>query len=302
MATTDDRALVTESRHLAAVADEMTATFARELQRVLRDLERRLRPLVDRALAGDKSAARLAGRAAALRRDLRAALTAAGYDRLVQTSTSTGLDALLVRLLRLRAAAGLSGLLPRDLTRIVALKRLAREVMTAWGDEVGIALWRSLLYGVYGGEATTQGVIETLADRLDVKVSEARTLYDTTAAVFTRQVEALKAPSTPPAETAYLFAGPADVRNRAFCQARVGTVWTRDRILGMDNGQLPNVFLTGGGYNCRHVWMRVPKASELYALANTGERTPAFQAAVDWAELARASQGVQAPRERRRAA
>lgn len=302
MATTDDRALVTASRQLAAVTDEMTATFAQELRRVLRDLERRLRPLVDQALAGDKSAQRLAARAAVLRRDLRAALKAAGYDRLVATSTGTGFDALLARVLKLRAAAGLTGLFRRDLTRIVALKRLARDVMLAWGDEVGIAVWRSLLYGVYGGEATTQGVIETLADTLDVKVSEARTLYDTTTSVFTRQVEALKAPSTPPAETAYLFAGPADVRNRPFCQARVGTVWTRDRIADMQNGQLPNVFLTGGGYNCRHVWVRVPKASELYALVNTGERTPAFQAAVDWAELARASQGVQAPRERRRAA
>jgi hypothetical protein len=34
------------------------------------------------------------------------------------------------------------------------------------------------------------------------------------------------------------------------------------------------VFRTGGGYNCRHIWMRVSTFSELQDLAGTEQRAP----------------------------
>ena len=45
----------------------------------------------------------------------------------------------------------------------------------------------------------------------------------------------------------------------------------------MNNGQIDNVFLTGGGYNCRHTWMEVSKFSELRNLVNTDQRIPEMQ-------------------------
>jgi hypothetical protein len=40
------------------------------------------------------------------------------------------------------------------------------------------------------------------------------------------------------------------------------------------------VFLTGGGYNCRHTWIAVSKVSEVRKLAGTEERIPAIAAQV----------------------
>jgi hypothetical protein len=109
-----------------------------------------------------------------------------------------------------------------------------------------------------------------------VQLSEARTLYDTQVNVFGRQVEALK--STP--EDVYAYMGPADVKLRPFCREHVGKVYTKAQIDALDNGQLPNVFLTGGGYNCRHMFVSVSKFSELRDLLGSGERVPEIEDAL----------------------
>jgi hypothetical protein len=85
-------------------------------------------------------------------------------------------------------------------------------------------------------------------------------------------VEALKAGDDP--ETRYAYLGPVDTKVRPFCRQHVGKVYTRAEIDALDNGQLNNVFLTGGGYNCRHVWNEVSKYSELYDYAGTERRVP----------------------------
>jgi hypothetical protein len=59
----------------------------------------------------------------------------------------------------------------------------------------------------------------------------------------------------------FVYDGPsaADPKIRPFCaalmsQAERGKVWTRAEINELDNGMLPNVFVTCGGFNCRHQW------------------------------------------------
>ena len=52
----------------------------------------------------------------------------------------------------------------------------------------------------------------------------------------------------------------------------IGKVFSRRAIDALDNGQLADPFLTGGGYNCRHVWMTLSSLSDSAALADTGER------------------------------
>jgi hypothetical protein len=39
----------------------------------------------------------------------------------------------------------------------------------------------------------------------------------------------------------------------------------------MDNGRLDDVFLTGGGLNCRHTWIPIAPDSEEEALVDTGK-------------------------------
>jgi hypothetical protein len=72
----------------------------------------------------------------------------------------------------------------------------------------------------------------------------------------------------------YVYAGPpaTDPLIRVFCkhlmaQVVTGRSWTRAEIDAMDNGQLPNVFVTCGGYRCRHQW-RIALEKELARRAN----------------------------------
>jgi hypothetical protein len=72
----------------------------------------------------------------------------------------------------------------------------------------------------------------------------------------------------------YVYAGPpaTDPLIRVFCKRLMAQVvesrtWTRAEIDAMDNGQLPNVFVTCGGYNCRHQW-RLALEKEIRRLAD----------------------------------
>jgi hypothetical protein len=81
-------------------------------------------------------------------------------------------------------------------------------------------------------------------------------------------------------EDVFAYMGPADVKLRPFCRERVGKVFTREQIEAMDNGQMPNVFLSGGGYNCRHTFIAVSKVSTLRVLVGTDQRVPEIDAAL----------------------
>ena len=100
--------------------------------------------------------------------------------------------------------------------------------------------------------------------------------------VYGRQVEAIKSTGKPDELFAYM--GPTDSKVRPFCLKHLGKVYTRAELEAMDNGQLPNPFLTGGGYNCRHQPVAISRFSELRDLHGTGERIP---------EIADALKGVQ---------
>jgi hypothetical protein len=52
----------------------------------------------------------------------------------------------------------------------------------------------------------------------------------------------------------FLYTGPADPKNRAFCMQHVGKTYTKEQILNMSNDQGTVVWLTCGGYKCRHRW------------------------------------------------
>jgi hypothetical protein len=268
-------ALMAEADKLARVADDMTRQFALELARVLRDLERELRVLAIDAQKGSVSALARAVRAGRLRKQILTALEASGYSRLADTSTAFRFDRIIAQVERLRGAAQLARFTSADMTRIVALKQLAQMDILQQGEFIAASVWRTFTRGLFSQRPLT-GILDDLATTLDIEQSEARTLYDTTVNVFGRQVEAVK--STP--SDVYAFMGPADVKLRPFCRERVGKVYTREQIDAMDNKQLPNVFLTGGGYNCRHTFVAVSKLSSLRALVGTEQRVPEIEAAL----------------------
>jgi hypothetical protein len=270
------QAVLSATERQAAVADDLGRSYAKELAAVKSDLERELVRLLVDAKKGGRTPIALAARALKLRRELRDMLADAGYDALATASTARGLERMAKAVERTRLAAQVTGFASRDAARIQALKELARLDLLAQGDDVAIAVWRSVVQGVYS-QRPIADVLDDLGNVLDKSMAEVGTLYDTTVSVFGRQIEAIKSTDT----QLYLFAGPSDKKTRPFCRDHVGKVYTRAELDALDNGQTGSTFLTMGGYNCRHHPVAISRFSELAALHGTGERAPEIQAQLD---------------------
>lgn len=264
--------LVSAANQTADTVDTLGNRFARELATVLRSLERRLRPLVVDASEGSRTGIIKAATANRNRRALTDLLMAAGYEDLASSAYGTRLDRLVAAVLTSRRlaqqTAKLSGAFD---ARIEAIKALHETDLLDEGDVIARALWQAMVRGVFAS-SPVDTILSDLFTVLDDSDTRVRTLYDTSVSIFGRQVEALQAGDDPATPFAYL--GPADKKTRPFCRLHVGKVYTRAQIAELDNGQLDNVFLTGGGYNCRHVWQEVSKFSELNSLVGTDQRIP----------------------------
>lgn len=274
------RQLVLAASQTARTADRLGSRFATVLSEVLRDTERRLRPIVKDAAEGSRTAIVRAAQANRTRTQIREALKASGYDELAATGAKN-LDRMVDEVLGSRRIAKLSAdLTPRLEGRVEALKVLYELDLLDEGDEIARHLWQATVRGIFG----TRDVDSILADLgavIDKSQPQIRTLYDTSVSIFGRQVEALQAGDDP--ETPFLYVGPVDGKTRDFCLERVGKVFTRQEIDAMDNGknQPKPVFLTAGGFSCRHVWQEVSKFSESYDLIKTGDRLPEVQDELD---------------------
>lgn len=122
----------------------------------------------------------------------------------------------------------------------------------------GSVMQRSMLSvgGLEFGE-----LAQTLAEKLAVSVPRAVGLADTAMTTFMRTAtdrayQAIEQ-SEPRQDLEYKYSGPEDKLTRVFCEhlLEMDKGYTREQIGKMDNHQLPNVLLTGGGWNCRHQWI-----------------------------------------------
>lgn len=264
--------LVLGAQRTADTADAISSSFAGLLKFVLRDVERNLVPIVYDAASGSRTAIIKAALANKTRTEIRQALVDAGFDVLAETAYGAALDRIVARILDNRRlaqqATKLSGAFDQ---RLAALQALHETDLLDEGDALARALWQATVRGIFGARPADR-ILADLADVIDATEPQIRTLYDTSVSIFGRQVEALQAGDDP--DATFAFMGPADQKNRPFCRDHVGKVYTRADIAAMDNGQLDNVFLTGGGYNCRHIWMEVSKFSELQDYVGTDKRIP----------------------------
>ena len=255
----------------ARLVDALTDDFARELGIVLDLLKTRIRFLVrrlqsqnGRVIATQNNLA-LALR---LRSDLLAALEQAGYSQLALAAVDEPLDRLALSVLG--GAADRVALGAYDVDALAAMKEIRLAQLLQVGEDIAVQLWRVTLDGVLGTRPVLD-LVDDIADALDIRVRQARTLYDTMTSTFSRQVGQIGTTGEP--DEAFLYVGPDDDKTREFCKERVDQVFSRKAIEEMDNGQMPNPMLTGGGYNCRHQFRRVSRLDrELLALMDTGIR------------------------------
>lgn len=210
--------------------------------------------------------------AAQLGQRFRDALRTSGFDDLADAATGDALDSITARVLAGRAAAQLGTEIRLDgQLQLQALKALHYADLLDSAEAVSKQLSGAAARGSLAGNSRG-GLRSDLGDILDRADSRIRTIYDTSVSIFGRQVEAIQAGDDP--DTVFAFMGPVDDKTREFCLDHVGRVYTRAEIDDLDNGQLDNVFLTGGGFNCRHVWHEVLAFSELHDLKGTTKRIP----------------------------
>jgi len=268
----------------AAVIDAVTRQFAHELESVLdlltakiRTLARRLKQNPDGRLAATRQNLALALR---LRADLLRMLEEAGYHDLALRFVDRPLDRLAAQMLRAGTVTGEAARMGAfDVEALAALKQLRLADLLQVGEDIAIQLWRTTVDGVLGTRPVVD-LVEDISDLLDISARRARQIYDTAVSTFSRQVAQLGTTGEP--DEAFFYVGPVDQRVRPFCMAHVGKVYSRQAIDQMDNGQLPNVMLTGGGYNCRHRFQRVsPFDKELLALMDTDVRSDAVQLRIE---------------------
>jgi len=292
------------ARTLARDADALNRRFVEALVDVLRRVERRLPSLLADAEAGQATAALTAARLGRTRTSLRQLLVEAGYDDLATVAASAAVSRTLRRLgltstAYRRALAFETAGRPSFLAALLkALRETARLDILGHGDVVATALWRATVRGTLGAEPPA-ALLSQLAAVLDGEQARAATLYDTNVSIVQRlSVQAV--PSVPgdaatdSGAPLYVFVGPVDDVIRPFCLRHVGRVYARAEIDALDNGQLPNTFVTGGGYNCRHLWAPISRFDPAAALQGTDGRVEEVAA-----ELARRPARVAGRRTRR---
>jgi hypothetical protein len=255
----------------AVLIDALTHSFAGELAIVLDLLKTKIRALVKKLrtdeggrIAGTQQNLALAMR---LRSDLVKALDDAGFGRMVLRAVDEPLDRLAAQVLRGGPDVRLGAF---DVDALVAMKQIRLADLLQVGEDMAVQLWRVTLDGVVGARPVMD-LVEDISDFMDISERRARTVYDTLVSTYSRQVGQIGTTGEP--DEAFLYVGPDDDKTREFCKSRVDKVFSRAAIEQMDNGQLPNPMLTGGGYNCRHQFKRVSAIDfELLDLMDTGER------------------------------
>ena len=149
-----------------------------------------------------------------------------------------------------------------DLAEFEAAKITAGETLKETINKVASNAKQQALLGVGAMDVDELGKI--IQQRMGRGVMESANLAETAVSSYYRMVTdrgfQIIEEDLPSFKIRYTYEGPLDKLNRPFClkveqQARNGKTWTRTQINQMDNKQLPNVFVTGGGYRCRHQWI-----------------------------------------------
>lgn len=260
----------TQSAQLARDVDVLVGQFEADLARVWVVLRERIVRLTNQLISEKGRVVSTAvnlGVARASARELQAALEEAGYTDLIAGALDVMGD-----------LAKYQGLGQTTVARVERAAAWSAETLDAFHDiklreliSVSDAAIRrveqTLLRGIVGAQDRAELLNEVVAE-LEISLPQARTIYDTALSEFSRV--AVTSTATGQADEAFLYSGPIDGLTREFCLERVGKVYSRAAIDAMDNGQLDNTLITGGGYNCRHTWLPIAPDDPLEKLADTG--------------------------------
>ena len=103
----------------------------------------------------------------------------------------------------------------------------------------------------------TTSVLSALANTMQKSTGRQLTEVKTKISEFGRASNAIAAKEA--GLDQYLYTGPLDGLTRGFCFHLVNKVVNSSQMRKLNNNQIGNPLISGGGYNCRHSWSPVSK-------------------------------------------
>jgi len=146
-----------------------------------------------------------------------------------------------------------------DLKLFRSLQLNAVTSMTTIAEAAAGTAMQQALFSI--GGLKFSDLLESLATKIDASLPRVRTIAETSMTTYYRTLtdQAFQKieRDLPEIDQRYRYSGPLDSRNRPFCRRleQADKSYSRPEIAAMNNGMLPNVFLSCGGWNCRHVWI-----------------------------------------------
>jgi hypothetical protein len=248
--------------------DALVATFESHLREiVLRAQGRVIARLQARLVITDGVIEATAGNMQVLRgagRLLMSEMNRAGYQRLVTAFVGEfrgTLPFLQETLELLGKEVGQKwdlGFTQRDLSLLGGVQA---NTVAALTGAIEAAAGQAITRGLFGVAGLQFGsLVEMLTTRFEASIGRATSIANTATSVFyaTASDRAFQiiAKDLPEQELRYRYSGPVDKLERPFCRhlTTAAKSYTREQIAQMDNGQIPNVMVSRGGWSCRHQW------------------------------------------------
>jgi hypothetical protein len=152
------------------------------------------------------------------------------------------------------------GFTARDFNLLGAVQA---NTVASLADAIQATAGSAITRGLFGvGGLRFRSLVDTLSTRLEMSIGRATTIADTSMSVWyataSERAFQLITRDLPEQELRYRYTGPVDKLERPFCRhlTDADRSYTRAQIDRMNNGQFPagSVFITRGGFRCRHQW------------------------------------------------
>jgi hypothetical protein len=239
--------------------DKQTQLFVKNMESVLRDVEKRLVGELQRYMA--KNQLNKVGYEFGMvaRENISKILKDSGYYKAVEGVMSSYAQVPKMISQQYKLFDYKLNFNPVEKNYIKGLFDIAGKDYFNLGEKTASNITKAI-YSASIGERSFTDYVDIISDSIesaDLK-KYAYTFANTSMQMFYRDVSHVSAEKT--GWDNYIYAGPEDGKTRQFCESllRDDKTYSREEIDAMDNGQLPDVFATGGGYNCRHNWYAVP--------------------------------------------
>ena len=148
---------------------------------------------------------------------------------------------------------------PRDLQVFADQQLTAEDSLRGAMEAIAAQAKNRVMFSAAG--LTMPDLVESLSRYLSRSLPEVVSLAETATSTFYRvmadRAYQLIEKDLPEQTIKYRYYGPLDKLTRPFCGRLIeaAETYTRAQIDDMNNGQIPNVFISCGGWRCRHQWL-----------------------------------------------